>query len=165
MTYQRFFSMGGVFCNADDLKLLILCHLISIRLLGTSTRYSTFKCTAMTLGRMSHPISFDYNINGDAITTSVVIKDSGITFDRRITFMSTLPLLPRSHSEGYVLDCEMLETSRVSARRTELESSSCAWNQHEVTYAFLLEKVQKAFLRHLYKHTYFRMSRIQLPQY
>ncbi|XP_022827048.1 uncharacterized protein LOC111356795 [Spodoptera litura] len=35
--------------------------------------------------------------------------------------------------------------------RSKLESASLVWSPHEVTYALMLEKVQKAFLRFLYR--------------
>ncbi|XP_073947458.1 uncharacterized protein isoform X1 [Choristoneura fumiferana] len=35
--------------------------------------------------------------------------------------------------------------------RSKLEASSCVWNPHESTYALMIEKVQKRFLRFLYK--------------
>lgn len=46
---------------------------------------------------------------------------------------------------------KLLFTSLV---RRKLESSACVWNPHEAKYKLILEKVQKAFLRYLYKRTY-----------
>lgn len=38
--------------------------------------------------------------------------------------------------------------------RSKIEASACVWNPYEVTYSLMLEKVQKRFLRFLYKKCY-----------
>ncbi|CAH2087391.1 unnamed protein product [Euphydryas editha] len=38
--------------------------------------------------------------------------------------------------------------------RSRLEASACIWHPYERTYVLLLEKVQKEFLRYMYKRAY-----------
>lgn len=128
--------------------------------INNKMEFNPAKCSAMTFGRMWHPIAFDYNISGKTIARSLVIKDLGVTFDQKLTFHEHISILAKESFRrlGFVLrnarDFNSVHVIRLlfsALVRSKLESSSCVWNPHEVTYALLLEKVQKAFLRYLYK--------------
>ncbi|XP_026742370.1 uncharacterized protein LOC113504314 [Trichoplusia ni] len=125
--------------------------------------FNPSKCFAMTFGRMRHPFNFEYHLNNTAITKSTAMKDLGVTFDRKLTFHDHMVSVAKQSYQrlGFVLrNCRDFRTDHTkkivfnALVRSKLETSSCAWNPHESTYALLLEKVQKAFLRHLYKQEY-----------
>lgn len=91
------------------------------------------------------------------------MKGLGVTFDRRITFHDHITVVAGESFKrlGFVLrNCRDFEDLRVikvifsALVRSKLEASSCVWHPHESTYALVLEKIQKAFLRFLYKRTY-----------
>lgn len=124
------------------------------------------KCYVMSFGRMRHPIYFSYKINDHGVVRTTAMKDLGVTFDRKLTFHDHITSLAREcfRRLGFVLrnsrDFASDGVIRVlysALVRTKLETSACVWNPHESTYALILEKVQKAFLRSLYKwvHGYY----------
>lgn len=87
----------------------------------------------------------------------------GVTFDRGLTFHSHMTDLAKESYRrlGFVLrnarDFENPQVIKIlynSLVRSKLESSACVWNPHHITYTRTLEKVQKAFLRALYKKLY-----------
>ncbi|KAF9823335.1 hypothetical protein SFRURICE_012754, partial [Spodoptera frugiperda] len=83
---------------------------------------------------------------------------------RRTDIIKGINKLKVHSSVGFVLrNCRDFRTAHAikvifnALVRSKLETSSCVWNPHETTYALVLEKVQKAFLRNLYKrlHGYY----------
>lgn len=125
--------------------------------------FNSSKCFAMTFGRMRHPVNFEYHLNNNTITKSTAMKDLGVTFDRKLTFHDHMAMVAKQSYQrlGFVLrNCRDFHTAHAfkiifnALVRSKLETSSCVWNPHESTYALLLEKVQKAFLRYLYKQNH-----------
>lgn len=128
--------------------------------------FNSSKCYAMTFGRKRNPIDFEYNLNKSSITKSTNMKDLGVTFDQKLTFHDHIATVAKQSFQrlGFVLrNCRDFRTAHAikvifnALVRSKLETSSCVWNPHETTYALVLEKVQKAFLRNLYKrlHGYY----------
>lgn len=125
--------------------------------------FNAKKCYSMTFGRMWHPTLFNYKINNLDIARVTTIKDLGVTFDRKLTFHDhIIDLSKESYRRlGFVLrNASDLRNHHVirlifsALVRSKLESSAIVWNPHECTYSLLIEKVQKAFLRYLYKRFY-----------
>ncbi|KAJ8704700.1 hypothetical protein PYW07_011888 [Mythimna separata] len=125
--------------------------------------FNKSKCYVMSFGRMRHPVNFPYKLNGDAITRTDSMKDLGVTFDRKLTFHdhTTSTAKESFRRLGFVLrNCRDFHNPHViklvfgALVRSKLESSACVWNPFEKQYVLALEKVQKAFLRYLYKHLY-----------
>lgn len=161
---------------ADDLKLflrirteedcLMLQHDIdAVYQWGVENKmeFNTSKCFEMTFGRMRCPIEFNYKLDGTTIPRSSSIKDLGITFDRKLTFHTHITTVAKECYQrlGFVLrNCQDFNNIGViklifsSLVRSKLEASACVWHPYESTYTLLLEKVQKAFLRYLYKRLF-----------
>ena len=122
--------------------------------------FNPSKCCVMTFGRMQHPIAFEYTINGTVIIRSTTVKDLGVVFDRKLTFHDHITTVAKDSFRrlGFVLrnardfqNAHVVQLLYSTLVRSKLESSSCVWNPYEAKYVLLLEKVQKAFLRFLYK--------------
>lgn len=91
------------------------------------------------------------------------MKDLGVIFDRKLTFHDHVTALAKESFRrlGFVLrNARDFKSDHVvclifsALVRCKLESSACVWHPHESTYALMLEKVQKAFLRFLYKRRF-----------
>lgn len=117
----------------------------------------------MTFHRKSNPVNFNYCLNDILLNRVIQIKDLGVTFDHSLTFHQHIADLAKDAYRrlGFVLrNCKDFENTQVlktlysSLVRSKLESSACVWNPHQVTYTRMLEKVQKVFLRSLYKKLY-----------
>lgn len=125
--------------------------------------FNSSKCYAMTFGRMRRPICFEYKLNNFTIEKTTVMKDLGVTFDHKLTFHGHMMLLAKESFRrlGFVLrnvrdfkNTKVIKLLYGALVRSKLETSACIWNPYESTYSLLLEKVQKAFLRYLYKRLY-----------
>ncbi|PZC70519.1 hypothetical protein B5X24_HaOG215757 [Helicoverpa armigera] len=122
--------------------------------------FNSSKCFVMTFGRKQHPITFEYKINGSIVTRSSTMKDLGVVFDQKLTFHDHITTVAKESFKrlGFVLrnsrdfqHKHVIKLLYSTLVRSKLEASSCVWNPHEASYALLLEKVQKKFLRFLYK--------------
>lgn len=91
------------------------------------------------------------------------MKDLGVTFDRNLTFHDHVTALAKESFKrlGFVLrNARDFRNDQVvclifgALVRSKLEASACIWNPYESKYTLMLEKVQKAFLRFLYKRRY-----------
>lgn len=125
--------------------------------------FNTTKCCAMTFGRRRLPITFDYLLNGVNLSHTTTVKDLGVVFDRKLTFHDHMVALAKDSFRrlGFILrnskdfsNQHVIRLIFAALVRSKLETSACVWNPHESTYVLLLEKVQKAFLRYLYKRVY-----------
>lgn len=119
--------------------------------------FNTSKCYAMSFGRKWHPITYVYKLDNNSVTRTTTMKDLGVTFDRKLTFHGHMAALAKESFRrlGFVLrnshdfhDPHVIRLIFGALVRSKLESAMCVWNPHESTYALLLEKVQKAFLRY-----------------
>lgn len=125
--------------------------------------FNKSKCYVMSFGRMRRPVNFLYKLNGDTITRTDSMKDLGVIFDCKLTFHDHIISTAKESLRrlGFVLrNCRDYHNPHViklvfgALVRSKLESSACVWNPFEKQYTLVLEKVQKAFLRYLYKHIY-----------
>lgn len=131
--------------------------------IANKMEFNQSKCYVMSFGRMWRPILFDYKLGNTNMPRTMVMKDLGVTFDRTLTFHDHIITVAKESFQrlGFVLrNARPFRTERVmrllynALVRSKLEASSCVWNPHESTYELILEKVQKAFLRSLYKRNF-----------
>lgn len=161
---------------ADDLKLSMRvrgeadCALLQQDLdavhqwsLDNKLLFNTSKCAVMSYTRAKNPFEADYRLGMDVILRVYTITDLGVTFDTKLTFHDHVKALTANcfrrlgfvirNAKDFSQTCviQLLYSALV---RSKVESSSVVWSPHESTYTLMLEKVQKAFLRFLYKKKY-----------
>lgn len=121
------------------------------------------KCYAMTFDRRRHPMHHTYKVGINEIKRVSTVKDLGVTFDRGLTFHDHILITAKEAYRrlGFVLrnardfkDPHVVRLLFTTLVRSKLESGACVWNPHHSTYTLMLEKVQKAFLRFLYRKFY-----------
>lgn len=131
--------------------------------LTNKMKFNMSKCNIMTFYRKKKPIYFNYYLQGLCINRMNCMKDLGVTFDRTLTFHDHIASLAKETYRrlGFVLrnakdfqNPKIITTLYNALVRSKLEHSACVWNPHHVTYTRMLEKVQKTFLRFLYKKVY-----------
>lgn len=164
---------------ADDLKLYIKIHSIddchalqrdlnAVQMWSEENRLylNVNKCQVLSFSRSSQPIIMPYQLQGELLKREQKVKDLGVLFDTRLTFhdhmyklvtdsFKRLGFVTRNCREFHNIKAiKLLYTALV---RSKLEASACVWNPHQVTYTLMIEKVQKRFLRFLYKkvHGYY----------
>ncbi|CAG9133473.1 unnamed protein product [Plutella xylostella] len=158
---------------ADDLKLSMRvrgeadCALLQQDLdavhqwsLDNKLLFNTSKCAVMSYTRAKNPVEANYRIGADVILRVYTITDLGVTFDTKLTFHDHVKALTANcfrrlgfvirNAKDFSQSCviQLLYSALV---RSKVESSSVVWSPHESTYTLMIEKVQKAFLRFLYK--------------
>jgi hypothetical protein len=161
---------------ADDLKLVMGietepdCILLQTDLdhvfrwsIADKLYFNSTKCQIMTFTRRICPINFKYTMEDQPISRVVSVKDLGVKFDCELTFRDHICSLAKEsyrrlgfvmrnvrefHNPGVI---KLLYTALV---RSKLEASACVWSPSEAKYKLMVEKVQKAFLRFLYKKLY-----------
>lgn len=122
--------------------------------------FNPVKCCVCTFSRSRSAIYGHYILGSEPINRVFSVKDLGVVFDARLTFHEHIFSLAKSSFQrlGFVIrnlrdfhDPVAIKMVYNGLVRSKLETSSIIWNPYESTYALLLEKVQKAFLRFLYK--------------
>lgn len=121
------------------------------------------KCFVCTFSRARAPLHVQYMLGSQPINRVFSVKDLGVVFDPRLTFHGHIETLAAScfRRLGFVIrnvrdfcNTDAIRIVYNALVRSKLETSSLVWNPHEAKYTSLLEKVQKAFLRFLYKKIY-----------
>lgn len=149
-------------CEALQVDIDALCNWA----VENRMEFNSSKCLAMTFGRMRQPICYNYQLDGVEITKTFSVKDLGVTFDPGLTFHDHILATAKDSfcRLGFILrnvkdfhNISVVKTIYNALVRSKLETSAAVWNPYESTYILLLEKVQKAFLRFLYKqlHGYY----------
>ncbi|XP_050551673.1 uncharacterized protein LOC126911004 [Spodoptera frugiperda] len=122
--------------------------------------FNTAKCSVMSFSRAHCPKHVEYNLGGEPIERVNTVRDLGVLFDARLNFHDHMRALAADSYRrlGFVirnmrdfnnpLAIKLIYMAHV---RSKLESSAIVWNPYESTYALLLERVQKVFLRFFYK--------------
>lgn len=125
--------------------------------------FNNEKCCVMTFGRKLSKIRYRYTLGNDRLTRVESTKDLGVMFDSRLTFHDHIIFLVKESFRrlGFVLrNCRDFRNSLTikllyyALVRSKLEAGCCVWHPYESTYTLMLEKVQKTFLRYLYKRIY-----------
>lgn len=117
----------------------------------------------MSFGRVRYPRLFMYEMEGTTVLRVQSVKDLGVIFDAKLTFHDHINTIAVESFQrlGFVLrNCRDFHNPFVitllyyAIVRSKLEASACVWHPYQKKYALILEKVQKAFLRYLYKRVY-----------
>lgn len=161
---------------ADDLKLVLGikreadCELLHRDLDAVyawsqqnKLNFNSSKCYVMSFTRARQIHQAPYSLGPETIARVNLMKDLGVLFDPSLTFHEHMVALSADCMKrlGFILRTsrefhnpkavQLLYTALV---RTKIESGAVVWNPHEAKYTLMLEKVQKAFLRSLYKKKY-----------
>ena len=122
------------------------------------------KCQVMTFGRSRKPIHYAYKIaGGQILKRTTLVKDLGVIFDSHLTFNSHITSLAADTYRrlGFILrnsrnfyDPKVLKILFNSLVRSKIEFGACVWAPHEANYRLLLERIQKVFVRYLFKKSY-----------
>lgn len=121
------------------------------------------KCYVMSFTRSRQPIVALYTVDNEPVSRTQSMKDLGVVFDPELNFHNHVRLLVTEGFRrlGFVSrNCKdfthigVIKLLYSALVRSKLETSSCVWNPHESTYTLMLEKVQKRFLRSMYKKVY-----------
>lgn len=121
--------------------------------------FNISKCEMMSFTRSSVPLHHRYTLGGDEITRVATVRDLGVLFEPQLNFREhALSVAKRAAQKlGFVLrNSQHLTSTALRALyaalvRSVLESNCTVWNPHEAKYSLVLEKIQKKYLRSLYK--------------
>lgn len=125
--------------------------------------FNVSKCCVMSYTRSPNPLIAQYVLGSEVIARVTTVKDLGVTFDASLTFHDHIKGLAANCYKrlGFVIrnvrdfnDPRAIKLLYTALVRSKLEAASIVWNPAEITYALLVEKVQKTFLRFLYKKLY-----------
>lgn len=116
------------------------------------------KCSHVKYSRKIHPIPSVYHIGSDAIQKVDGIRDLGVLFDSKLTFIPHIETVIKKASRmlGFVSrNIVGFRCSRTkillynSLVRSIVEYCSTVWRPHYATHKLRLERIQKRFLWHL----------------
>lgn len=122
--------------------------------------FNPSKCCTMSFTRALQPLHANYHLSNDSINRVNSVKDLGVLFDAKLTFNDHISTLAAECYKrlGFVIrnardfhDHRAIELLYSALVRSKIETASVVWGPHEKGYNLILEKVQKAFLRFLYK--------------
>lgn len=121
------------------------------------------KCTIMSFARTRKQIGNVYKIKDSQIGRATSVKDLGTWFDTKLNFGEHISKLSKSSRKclGFILrQSKSFKDNRTSCLlfnafvRSKLESNSIIWNPVHHNHILALEKIQKSFVRNLFKRTY-----------
>lgn len=154
---------------ADDLKIYKMirsihdCHILQYnldRLYHWCTINSLFlniqKCQVIRFCKVQSHIIYEYSLNNVKLTPVAHIRDLGVTFDEKLTFVihvneitnravKMLGFICRTASDFKSLEC--LKTLYTSLVRSQVEYNSPIWSPLYKTHSENIERVQHKFLR------------------
>lgn len=167
----QFFRYSEPFLYADDLKIarkiespkdreLLQYDLDEVAnwCINNKMQLNLNKCYHVKFTRKNNCISTEYHLYNHKVQEVETIKDLGVLFDRKVTFIPHIETIIKKASKmlGFVLRnskgfCKsstkiMLYNSLV---RSILEYSSIVWRPHYATHMLRLERIQKRFMWHL----------------
>lgn len=115
------------------------------------------KCCLVTYHRLRNPIIFDYKIKDQGLTRKLEIKDLGIIFDTKISFVTHIDyIIAKAFSMlGFVMrtgeelsDPYALKSVYCSLVRSLLEYCCTLWDPHYSVHSKRIESIQKKFVRY-----------------
>lgn len=170
------FSSARCLLYADDLKIVYGVQEVSdcVSLQEDVSRvhqwsvknrltFSAAKCAVMSFSRARNPIYCEYFLGSEKIARVNSIRDLGVNLDSHLNFHDHINCLTRDCYKrlGFVIrnarefrDIGTIKLLYSALVRSKLEFASVVWNPYEATYVLLLERVQKVYLRFLYKKLY-----------
>ena len=116
------------------------------------------KCKHMFFSRQCSPHLNEYNIGGKTLQTVNQIKDLGVIFDSKLSFVEHISMCCNKALKmlGFVIrhtkyfnSLWALRTLYVSLVRTHLENNSIVWSPFYQIHVNAIERVQRKFLRHI----------------
>ena len=117
------------------------------------------KCTIMSFSRKNITnIKFDYYLENTVIERKYVVRDLGVIFDSKFTFVDHINtiILSASKSVGVIIrnskeieDLSVIKTLYCSLVRSRLEYASVIWNPIYKIHETNLERVQRRFLKYM----------------
>lgn len=116
------------------------------------------KCYHVKFSRKHTLVEHSYYIKGDKVGELDTIRDLGVTFDRKLTFIPHVDSIIKKSSKmlGFVLrntkqfrSCKTKIMLYNCLVRSVLEYCSVVWRPHYAAHSLRLERVQKRFLWHL----------------
>lgn len=125
--------------------------------------FNTGKCSVMSFSRSHSPLSAVYVLGTDPIVRVETVRDLGVIFDGSLNFHAHMKNLVSNcyRKLGFVIrntrdfdNPGVIKLVYTALVRSKLEAACIVWNPRETTYVLVLEKIQKAFLRFLYKKMY-----------
>lgn len=117
------------------------------------------KCNIMTFTKKLDPLKYDYRLDNTILTRPNTIKDLGVLFDPKLTFIPHLTSLISScyKTLGFILrnmkDLKKIETCKLLFRSlviSKLEYACIVWSPIYITHVTNLENIQRRFLKSLH---------------
>lgn len=114
------------------------------------------KCNVMSFTRKRNTCTYDYVVNGTVLRRPDVIKDLGITFDPKLSFVKHIELVTVSayKSLGFIIrgsrdfaDVETLKLLYSTFVRPKLEYGSVVWSPIYNIHITSLERIQRRFCK------------------
>lgn len=125
--------------------------------------FNSSKCKVISFTRSQSPVHYNYLMSGVSLERVTEIRDLGVTLDVELTFNQHIVEVCNKafKSLGFVMrqtarfqDRDAIVALFYSLVRSKLEYNAIVWDPHEKTYRLMLERVQRKFVRYLYKKLY-----------
>ncbi|XP_063924562.1 uncharacterized protein LOC135138515 [Zophobas morio] len=153
------FSIRNTISNSDDVKtfqrnldtLVDWCNKSELLL-------NADKCYVMTFSRKVNVVKSDYTINGRILCKKNEVKDLGVLFDSRLSFVEHISNISTSASKmlGFIFrvsktfqDPLLLKSLYFAYVVSKMEYASVVWYPYYVIHNLAVEKVQRRFLKYL----------------
>ncbi|XP_063924610.1 uncharacterized protein LOC135138559 [Zophobas morio] len=116
------------------------------------------KCYVMTFSRKVNVVKSDYTINGRILCKKNEVKDLGVLFDSRLSFVEHISNISTSASKmlGFIFrvsktfqDPLLLKSLYFAYVVSKMEYASVVWYPYYVIHNLAVEKVQRRFLKYL----------------
>lgn len=127
-----------------------------------SLELNVTKCSVLTYSRRD-PTLYTYRLGDAPLNRVQSVRDLGVTFDTQLKFNDHVVAICKSarKSLGFIKrQSKFFDQREVICNlynafvRSRLESNSAVWNPHSNVYVTMVERVQKSFVRFLYKKLY-----------
>ncbi|XP_044757731.1 uncharacterized protein LOC123315894 [Coccinella septempunctata] len=116
------------------------------------------KCSVMSFTRSKQPVVFPYTVCGNLLARVSEVRDLGVIFDSRLTFIPHVDQLVLSVSKVYgfiIRNCRYFTHTSTflclfnALIRSRLDYGSVAWNPIYNCHRQRIESIQKRFLKYL----------------